>query len=46
LIYVERGRFIDNSDVNGSKNVAVLAPDAVENLFGNEDPLGVVSRSI
>jgi putative ABC transport system permease protein len=39
-IYVERGRFIDNSDVNGSKNVAVLAPDAVENLFGNEDPLG------
>ncbi len=39
-IYVERGRFIDESDVNGSKNVAVLAPDAVENLFGNTDPLG------
>ncbi len=36
----ERGRFLDASDNNGAKSVAVLAPDAQEKLFGLTDPIG------
>lgn len=39
-IFIERGRLIDASDVEGAKSVAVLAPDAQERLFGQKDPIG------
>jgi putative ABC transport system permease protein len=38
--YVERGRFITESDVVGRENVAVLAQDVVRALFPTEDPIG------
>jgi putative ABC transport system permease protein len=38
--YVERGRFITESDVVGRENVAVLAQDVVRALFPAEDPIG------
>lgn len=34
------GRLIDDADNEGSKSVAVLAPDAAEKLFGQNDPVG------
>src|SRR5215216_6208947 len=38
--YVERGRFVTESDLAGRENVAILAQDVVRALFPNEDPLG------
>jgi putative ABC transport system permease protein len=38
--FVERGRFITDSDIAGRENVAILAQDVVRALFPNEDPLG------
>ena len=37
---VERGRFIDKSDVSGRGTVAVLGSQAARDLFGGFDPLG------
>lgn len=39
-IEIERGRGFDASDERGARFVAVLAPDTVEDLFGDLDPLG------
>ena len=39
-IEVLRGRFLDSGDEEGSKAVAVLAPDVVEKFFGDTDPVG------
>ena len=39
-IEVLEGRLIESEDVEGARAVAVLAPDAVEKLFGSIDPLG------
>ncbi len=39
-IEVQAGRLIDASDEEGAKKVAVLGPDAVEELFGEQDPIG------
>jgi putative ABC transport system permease protein len=38
--YVERGRFITESDLLGRENVVVLAQDVVRSLFPFEDPVG------
>jgi putative ABC transport system permease protein len=38
--YVERGRFITESDILGRENVVVLAQDVVRSLFPFEDPVG------
>jgi putative ABC transport system permease protein len=38
--FVERGRFVTDSDIAGRENVAILAQDVVRALFPNEDPLG------
>ncbi len=38
--YVERGRFVTESDMAGRENVAILAQDVVRALFPNEEPLG------
>ncbi len=35
-----QGRLIDRDDIEGGKEVAVLAPDTVEKFFGSIDPLG------
>ena len=37
---VARGRFIEEKDVNGRSNVAVLGYQAAQDLFGGFDPLG------
>ncbi len=37
---VERGRFIDDLDLQRSNQVVVLGPDVVENLFAGADPIG------
>ena len=37
---VERGRFIDELDLQRSNQVVVLGPDVVENLFAGADPIG------
>ncbi|MDB4979103.1 MAG: putative transport system permease protein [Candidatus Peribacteria bacterium] len=34
------GRLIDTSDVNGNRYVALVAPEARDKLFGQEDPIG------
>lgn len=34
------GRFIDDADIQGAKDVALLAPDARNKLFGSIDPIG------
>lgn len=39
-IDMEMGRLLDAADNEGAKGVAVLAPDAREKLFGQQDPLG------
>lgn len=39
-ISIDEGRFIDEDDENGSKHVAVMAPDAVTKLFGQTNPIG------
>ncbi len=39
-IYVKEGRLLDLSDTEGGRDVAVLAPDTVEKLFGQQDPIG------
>ncbi len=36
----ETGRLIDQADIEGAAAVAVLAPDAREKLFGQNDPIG------
>ncbi|MBO0139506.1 ABC transporter permease, partial [Vibrio sp. Vb2736] len=38
--YVERGRFIIESDIAERTNVAVLGKDLVKALFPAEDPIG------
>ena len=38
--FVERGRFVTDSDIAGRENVAILAQDVVRALFPNEEPLG------
>lgn len=37
---VERGRFINDLDLQRSNQVVVLGPDVVENLFAGGDPIG------
>ncbi len=37
---VARGRFVEEKDVNGRSNVAVLGYQAARDLFGGFDPLG------
>ncbi len=37
---VERGRFIDDLDLQRSNQVVVLGPDVVDNLFSGGDPIG------
>lgn len=39
-IRAEIGRLIDASDIEGAKAVALLAPDARDKLFGQQDPIG------
>jgi putative ABC transport system permease protein len=39
-LQVARGRFIEEKDVNGRSNVAVLGYQAARDLFGGFDPLG------
>jgi putative ABC transport system permease protein len=36
----ERGRFIDDDDVNSRRTVTVLGPDIAKRLFGTTDPIG------
>ncbi len=36
----ERGRFIDDDDVNSRRTVTVLGPDIAKRLFGPTDPIG------
>ena len=36
----EEGRLLDNTDNEGAAAVALLGPDARENLFGSVDPIG------
>ena len=38
--YPEYGRFLSETDVRHSRNVAVIGTDVAENLYENEDPLG------
>jgi putative ABC transport system permease protein len=38
-ITVTAGRLIEESDIQGAKEVALLAPDVVEKFFGSVDPL-------
>jgi multidrug efflux pump subunit AcrA (membrane-fusion protein) len=38
------GRFLDDEDSEGMKNVAVLGADVAESLFSEEEPLGKVVR--
>ncbi len=37
---IDRGRFLDESDYKGAKNVIVLGSQVAEDLFANRDPLG------
>ncbi len=39
-ISVDRGRLIDSTDQSSGNFVAVLAPDAAKDLFGDQDPMG------
>jgi putative ABC transport system permease protein len=39
-IEVTAGRFIDASDEEGARSVALVAPEVVEKYFGNVDPVG------
>jgi len=39
-ISASHGRLLDDNDIEGAKNVAVLGPDVVDDLFGSIDPLG------
>lgn len=39
-IIADRGRLITDDDVKGARNVAVIGPDTVDELFNNEDPIG------
>ncbi|OHB68949.1 MAG: hypothetical protein A2V70_09710 [Planctomycetes bacterium RBG_13_63_9] len=43
-IALARGRFFDTDEDRASRRVAVLGPTAVENLFGNSDPVGQTIR--
>jgi len=38
--YPEYGRFLSETDVSHSRNVAVIGSDVADNLYENEDPLG------
>jgi putative ABC transport system permease protein len=37
---MQEGRYISQKDILGAKEVAVVSDKLVENIFGNEDPLG------
>ena len=37
---IERGRILNDADVQGARSVAVLASQAAVDLFGNTDPIG------
>jgi putative ABC transport system permease protein len=37
---IEKGRSFTDIEVDGNQRLAVLGPDAAENLFGKENPLG------
>jgi putative ABC transport system permease protein len=39
-IEVDRGRFVDDKDIRGQSNVAVLGSTVATELFGDADPLG------
>src|SRR5690606_830290 len=39
-LYAERGRFLDEVDVNGASRVIVLGYKKAEELFGASDPIG------
>ena len=39
-ITVDHGRLIDDADVQGSNEVAILGPDVVKDLFGDLDAVG------
>lgn len=39
-VTIDRGRLIDNSDIQSARSVVVLGPDAAVDLFGTQDPLG------
>ncbi|MEQ1849009.1 MAG: ABC transporter permease [Candidatus Peribacteraceae bacterium] len=39
-IEIADGRWLDDNDEQGAKQVAVLGPDAADNLFGSVDPMG------
>jgi len=43
-IALATGRFFDADENRASRRVAVLGPTAVENLFGNSDPVGQTIR--
>ncbi len=36
----DKGRLLDDGDVNAARNIAVLGSKAAEDLFPNEDPIG------
>jgi putative ABC transport system permease protein len=42
--YVERGRFISEDDLTKKALVTVLGGDVVDDLFGDEDPIGQTVR--
>lgn len=37
---LDRGRMLNEADISGARSVAVLGPQAAEDLFGNKDPIG------
>lgn len=37
---LDRGRILDDSDVDGAKSVAVIGDKVAQDLFGNVDPIG------
>ncbi|MBI5919143.1 MAG: ABC transporter permease [Nitrosomonadales bacterium] len=41
---IEQGRGLSESDINSATRVAVLGQKVVDNLFGDEDPIGQVVR--
>jgi putative ABC transport system permease protein len=43
-LYVERGRFITESDVTSARRVIVIGDDIVESLFNTIDPIGEYIR--
>lgn len=39
-VEVQEGRLLDDTDDRNSRSVAVLGPDTVSDLFGNQNPVG------